>query len=55
MPLEFAYQTVRSRRRVQEVQDEPITLVWGACCPDTAAGNLLLGQIIAALGADYLP
>ncbi len=42
-------------RPVTEVRHEPITLVWGACCPDTSAGNELLRRIMDDLAARYPP
>jgi hypothetical protein len=32
----------------------PITLVWGAACPDTTDGRKLLGTIMQALKKAYL-
>jgi hypothetical protein len=31
----------------------PITLAWGALCPDTDAGNELLATIIRVMGQHY--
>gem|GEM_PF-1559025 len=40
-------------RPVSEVASLRLTLVWGAMCPDTAPGNALLAQILAALRPRY--
>lgn len=40
-------------RHVAEVTGEALTLVWGACCPDTPGGTQLLGRIVTAMRRDY--
>jgi len=36
-------------------QAPPLTLLWGAVCPNTNAGEQLLNAIIAAMGPSYFP
>lgn len=51
-----SYEPVRMRGRLHFAIAAPrITLVWGAMCPDTAEGNALLAQLLAALAPLYPP
>ena len=55
------YEPVRMRGRLfmrqirQQVLPQPITLAWGALCPETDEGDALLSTIIDTLGKAYFP
>jgi hypothetical protein len=52
-----AYEPVKMRGRVYMRQmtpgPQPITLAWGALCPDTEAGGALRRSIIDVMGKQY--